>query len=46
MLAQGAQAARDAELLEVVSRSHALTLRGMKWTVTRIKLAAPHVLTS
>jgi len=46
MLAQGAQAARDADLLEVVSRSHPQTLRGMKWTVTRIKLAAPQVLAS
>lgn len=46
VLGQGAQAARDAALLEVVSRSHAQTLRGMKWTVTRIKTAAPQVLTS
>jgi len=44
MLGQGAQAARDANLLEVVFRSHSQTLRGMKWTVTRIKVAAPQVL--
>jgi hypothetical protein len=44
LLAQGAQAARDAELLDAVSRAHAQTLRGMKWTVTRLKTAAPQVL--
>jgi hypothetical protein len=43
ILGQGAQAARDAALLETVSRCHPDTLRGMKWTVTRIKLAAPQV---
>jgi hypothetical protein len=46
ILGQGAQAARDRELLDAVTRSHAQTLRGMKWTVTRIKTAAPQVLTS
>jgi hypothetical protein len=46
VLAQGAQAARDAELLEVASRCHAQTLRGLKWTVTRIKEAAPQALTA
>jgi hypothetical protein len=44
ILGQGAQAVRDGELLATVSRCHAETLRGMKWTVTRIKLAAPQVL--
>jgi hypothetical protein len=44
ILGQGAQAVRDAALLETVSRCHPETLRGMKWTVTRIKLAAPQVL--
>lgn len=45
ILGQGAQAARDAELLEAVTACHAQTLRGMKWTVTRLKTAAPQVLT-
>ena len=43
LLGQGAQAVRDAGLLEAVSECHA-TLRGMKWTVTRLKTAAPQVL--
>ncbi|MFL5835084.1 MAG: hypothetical protein ACJ76K_00700 [Solirubrobacteraceae bacterium] len=46
ILGQGAQAARDRDLLDAVSLCHAQTLRGMKWTVTRIKTAAPQVLTS
>jgi hypothetical protein len=29
-----------------LSQCHAQTLRGMKWTVTRLKTAAPQVLTS
>jgi hypothetical protein len=44
VLGQGAQAARDAELLSAVTTCHAQTLRGMKWTVTRLKTAAPQVL--
>lgn len=46
ILAQGAQAAQHAELLKAVTHAHAQTLRGLKWTVTRIKTAAPQVLTS
>lgn len=46
ILSQGAKAARDSELLHACDRCHAQTLRGMKWTVTRIKTAAPQVLTS
>ncbi len=46
ILGQGAQAARDRELHEACSGCHAQTLRGMKWTLTRIKIAAPQVLTS
>jgi hypothetical protein len=46
ILAQGAQAARDANLLDTVTHAHAQTLRGLKWTVTRIKTAAPQVLSS
>jgi hypothetical protein len=44
LLGQGAQAARDAELISVVSGCHAQTLRGLNWTVTRLKTAAPQVL--
>ena len=46
ILGQGAQAARDQGLLDACSRCHAQTLRGMKWTVTRIKTASPQVLMS
>lgn len=46
ILGQGARAARDRELLEACSQCHPQTLRGMKWTVTRIKTASPQVLTS
>jgi hypothetical protein len=46
ILGQGAQASRDAALLADVSHCHTQTLRGMKWTVTRLKTAAPQVLTS
>lgn len=44
LLNQGAQAVRDGELVAVVADCHAQTLRGMKWTVTRLKTAAPQVL--
>jgi len=44
LLGQGAQAVRDAELLAAVSECHAQTLRGMKWTVTKLKNSAPQVL--
>jgi hypothetical protein len=37
ILGQGAQAARDTDLLDTVSSCHTRTLRGMKWTVTRLK---------
>ncbi len=46
LLGQGAQASRDRELLDAVTHCHNQTLRGLKWTVTRIKTAAPQVLTS
>ena len=45
-LAQGAQAARDQDLLAVVTECHAETLRQLKWATTRIKEAAPQALTS
>jgi hypothetical protein len=44
LLGQGAQAVRDGELLQTVEHCHAQTLRGMKWTLTRLKSAAPQVL--
>jgi hypothetical protein len=44
LLGQGAQAIRDGELLDAVGSCHAQTLRGMKWTLTRLKTAAPQVL--
>ena len=45
-LGQGAQAARDTDLLDVVSTCHAETLRTLKWTTYRLKEAAPQVLMS
>jgi cytochrome c2 len=45
ILSQGAKAARDGQLVETCSQCHAQTLRGMKWTVTRLKTASPQVLT-
>jgi hypothetical protein len=44
ILEQGAKAAREADLLEACSDCHQQTLRGMKWTVTRLKTAAPQSL--
>jgi hypothetical protein len=44
LLGQGAQAIRDADLLDTVARCHAQTLRGLQWTVTRLKAAAPQAL--
>ncbi len=46
ILGQGAQAVRDGELLDVVSACHPQTLRGLRWTLTRLKIAAPQVLGS
>lgn len=45
-LGQGAQAAKDGELLQTVSAGHAETLRTLKWTTYRLKEAAPQILTS
>jgi hypothetical protein len=45
-LAQAAQAAKDAALLDTVTACHAETLRTLKWTTYRRKEAAPQVLTS
>lgn len=46
MLGQGAQAARDGELLQTVSKCHAETLRQIRWVITRVKEISPQVLTS
>ncbi|MEV8612685.1 hypothetical protein AB0383_32975 [Amycolatopsis sp. NPDC051373] len=45
-LAQGAQAAKDPELLELASRCHPQTLRQMKWTNAMLKIMSPQILTS
>jgi hypothetical protein len=46
ILGQGAQAAKDAELLEAIKECHPGTLRTLKWTNTMIKVVSPQVLTS
>ncbi|OBK83668.1 hypothetical protein [Mycolicibacter sinensis] len=46
LLAQGAQAARDQELLELSARCHPETLRQMDWANTKLKELAPQVLMS
>ncbi|WP_151774076.1 hypothetical protein [Streptomyces abyssomicinicus] len=46
MLARAAQAARERELVALVSSCHPRTLRQMRWTNTMVKNLAPHVLTS
>ena len=45
-LAQGAQAAKDTDLLDTVTACHEETLRTLKWTTYRLKEAAPQALTS
>ena len=44
MLAQGAQAVKDADLLNAVTSCHDQTLRTVKWATYRIKSAAPQAL--
>lgn len=46
ILAQGAQAAKDAELVAAVSAAHAQNLRVLRWVTQRIKETAPQVLMS
>jgi hypothetical protein len=41
---QGAQAARDAELLQVVNECHTEVETEVKWFTTRLKVAAPQAL--
>lgn len=45
-LAQGAQAAKDGNLLATVTECHDETLQALKWTTYRLKEAAPQALTS
>ena len=44
MLAQGAQAVKDTDLLDAVGACHAETLRTMKWATYRLKTASPQAL--
>jgi hypothetical protein len=46
LLAQGAQAVMDADLVEVTARCHPRTLRQMKWTNAMLKALSPQVLAS
>lgn len=46
VLGQAAQAAKDRELINCVSRCHPETLRTMRWSLTKLKEAAPQILTS
>jgi hypothetical protein len=46
MAGQGAQAARDQELLDVVTECHTETQIQVKWAETRIKIASPQELVS
>lgn len=46
LLAQGAQAAKDDELLSLTSRCHPETLRQMRWANAMLKELSPQVLTS
>lgn len=44
LLAQGAQAAKDSELLDLTSRCHPETLRQMRWANAMLKELSPQVL--
>ena len=46
LLGQGAQAAKDRQLLDLVAACHPQTLRTLRWTTTRLKEGAPQVLVS
>lgn len=46
LLAQGAQAAEDAELLALASRCHPQSLRQMRWANARLKELSPQLLVS
>jgi len=46
LLAQGAQAARETDLLDLAERCHPRTLRQMRWANAMLKTLSPQVLTS
>jgi hypothetical protein len=46
LLGQAAQAAKDQPLLDCVSLCHPETLRTMRWSLTKLKAAAPQILTT
>jgi hypothetical protein len=46
LLAQGAQAAKEKELLDVAERCHPQTLRQAKWANSYLKVTSPQVLAS
>ncbi len=46
LLAQGAQAAKDKELLELAQRCHPQTLRQMRWANAMLKELSPQILMS
>lgn len=46
LLAQGAQAAKDSELLNLTSRCHPETLRQMRWANAMLKELSPQVMMS
>lgn len=46
LLAQGAQAIKDTDLLELAERCHPETLRQMRWANSMLKRLAPQILAS
>jgi hypothetical protein len=46
ILGQGAQGARDQELLAIVSSCHPQTLRTVRWATTKLKESSPQILNS
>jgi hypothetical protein len=46
LLAQGAQAVKDTDLLELASRGHPQTLRTLKWANAMLKILSPQVIAS
>jgi hypothetical protein len=46
LLAQGAQAAKNTDLLALARRCHPETLRQLRWTNAQLKVLAPQILTS
>jgi hypothetical protein len=46
LLAQGAQAAKDAELLALATRCHPHSLRQMRWANAMLKTLSPQALLS